>query len=46
MTGYTGSRDEPSGFYLLDPIYGTIYQSTKVFLNSWSVLGRSGVIVK
>lgn len=46
VVGYTGSRRNPTGLYVLDPVYGKIYQSTGVFMRNWSKLGYSGVMVR
>jgi uncharacterized protein YvpB len=45
VTGFSGSVQNPRGFFLLDPIYGKLYWSTAKFLQNWGVLGRSGVVV-
>jgi len=43
--GYTGPKEKPTGFYLMDPIYGKIYEARADFLKKWAMFGYSGVVV-
>lgn len=43
--GYTGTADAPTGFFLMDPIYGEQYVALDDFLKNWDALGRQGVVV-
>lgn len=43
--GFSGDAENPTGYFLIDPIYGEIYQSKQAFLKKWDAFGRSGVIV-
>lgn len=45
LNGFRGSAAAPEGFYLMDPIYGQRYQDTAEFMDNWSVLGQSGVVI-
>jgi len=46
VIGFTGSADRPTGFYLLDPLYGEQYQPARNFLVRWTTFGNSGVVVR
>ena len=43
--GYTGAKEDPAGFYLMDPIYGKIYEPIDEFRKKWALFGYSGIIV-
>lgn len=43
--GFAGPKELPKGFFLLDPIYGEIYFSSKKFLSNSQPFGNIGVIV-
>jgi uncharacterized protein YvpB len=43
--GYTGSKEDPSGFYLMDPVYGKIYEPVDEFRKKWALFGYSSVVV-
>lgn len=43
--GFSGSAENPDGFFLIDPIYGHAYWPIEKFLHNWDVFGRSGVVV-
>lgn len=45
VIGYVGEADKPSGFLVLDPIYGEQYWTTKKLLENWEPLGKIGVII-
>lgn len=45
VIGYTGTREEPTGFYVMDPIYGEQYWKVEKFMANWEPLGRTGVVV-
>lgn len=45
VIGYTGTREEPTGFFAIDPIYGEQYWPVERFLQNWGPFGRTGVIV-
>jgi len=44
--GFAGSAEKPTGFFLLDPIYGEIYWSTGQFNKNWGAFGNSGVVIR
>lgn len=44
--GYTGPTEDPTGFYLMDPTYGKIYEPIDEFRKKWALFGYSGVIVR
>lgn len=43
--GFSGSAENPEGFFLVDPIYGHAYWPIEKFLRNWDAFGRSGVVV-
>lgn len=43
--GFRGPPDEPQGFFLMDPIYGSRYEPVDEFLRVWGALDYSGVII-
>ncbi len=43
--GFTGPANEPTGFFLMDPIYGEIYMKRAEFDRNWSALDRGMVTV-
>lgn len=43
--GYAGLKEDPAGFYLMDPTYGKIYEPIDEFRKKWALFGYSGVIV-
>ncbi|MDO8621611.1 MAG: C39 family peptidase [bacterium] len=45
VIGYTGTKEIPTGFFAIDPIYGEQYWKTEKFMENWKPLGRTGVIV-
>jgi len=45
VIGYAGTREQPTGFYAMDPIYGEQYWKTEKFMANWEDLGRTGVVV-
>ncbi|MDO8599001.1 MAG: C39 family peptidase [bacterium] len=45
VIGYTGTREAPTGFFAIDPVYGEQYWKTEKFMANWEKLGRSGVVV-
>jgi len=44
--GFAGSVQKPTGFFLLDPIYGEIYWNTKTFSANWAPFENSGVVIR
>lgn len=45
VIGYTSTKENPTGFFVIDPIYGEQYWKTEKFLRTWESLGRTGVVV-
>jgi hypothetical protein len=45
VVGYTGSVDAPTGFHVIDPVYGEQYWAVEKFLQNWTKLGRIGVVI-
>jgi uncharacterized protein YvpB len=45
VIGYTGTREQPIGFFAIDPIYGEQYWKVEKFMENWAPLGRTGVVV-
>lgn len=45
VQGFSGDAKNPTGFFLLDPIYGEVYEKTEDFVNRWNALGNLAVIV-
>ena len=45
VIGYNGTREQPTGFFVIDPIYGEQYWKTEKFMANWAPLGRTGVII-
>lgn len=46
VIGYTGTVEEPTGFHVMDPIYGEQYWKTERFMENWKPLGSMGVIIQ
>jgi uncharacterized protein YvpB len=46
VLGWQGSVDSPDRVILLDPLYGRVSMGFEYFLNNWSHLNNSGVVVK
>lgn len=45
VNGYSGPKDAPTGFHVIDTLYGPRFYSTAEFLKRWNAFGRSGVVV-
>lgn len=45
VMGYTGTREEPTGFFAIDPVYGEQYWKIERFMENWEPLGKTGVVV-
>lgn len=45
VTGFVGDENTPTGFSLLDPIYGELYWTTEQLLENWKPLNNAGVVV-
>ncbi len=45
VTGYTGTSDNPTSFYINDPWYGLVWINASSFDYYWSRLGRVGIVV-
>ncbi|MBI4434488.1 C39 family peptidase [Candidatus Uhrbacteria bacterium] len=45
VIGYNGTREDPAGFFVIDPIYGEQYWKTEKFVANWEPLGRTGVVI-
>ncbi|MBI4708912.1 MAG: C39 family peptidase [Candidatus Portnoybacteria bacterium] len=45
LIGYSGSSSDPSGYFVVDPIYGELYWDKNYFMKQWDSLGRAGVVV-
>ena len=45
ITGFTGSVTNPTGFIILDPIYGKLYWKTADLMHNWEPFGNMGVVV-
>jgi uncharacterized protein YvpB len=45
VIGYAGTKEDPSGFFVIDPIYGEQYWKTEKFMQNWEPLRRTGVII-
>lgn len=43
--GFAGDQLDPSGYFVIDPIYGEMYMAKSVFLKKWDAFSRSGVVV-
>ena len=43
--GFSGPANVPTGFYLMDPIYGEIYMTRSQFDRNWSALDRGMVTI-
>lgn len=43
--GFAGTLQEPTGYFVIDPIYGKTFFSRETFIKKWDALGRSGVVV-
>lgn len=43
--GYKGSSENPDGFLVMDPVYGSAYWEKSKFLRNWDAFGRAGVVV-
>jgi uncharacterized protein YvpB len=46
VVGFSGSVESPTGFVILDPIYGKLYWKTSSFMDNWSAFNYMGVVVK
>jgi uncharacterized protein YvpB len=46
VIGYNGTIDSPTGFFVIDPVYGEQYWKTERFMQNWEPLGRMGVVVQ
>lgn len=44
--GFDGTVENPTRFYLIDPIDGHMSWSTEEFMHNWSALNHMGVVVK
>ncbi len=44
--GFSGRAENPQRIYLIDPIYGKIYWSTKKFRQNWGAFQNSGVVIR
>jgi uncharacterized protein YvpB len=45
LTGFVGTRENPTGFYLMDPIYGELFWETEYLLKNSTPFANSGVVV-
>lgn len=45
VRGFSGDAREPSGYFVIDPIYGETFFARDAFLKKWDAFGRSGVVV-
>jgi uncharacterized protein YvpB len=45
VIGFTGSRENPEGFHILDPIYGELYWSTDKLMKNGAPFQNAGVVV-
>ncbi|MBI4434033.1 C39 family peptidase [Candidatus Uhrbacteria bacterium] len=45
VAGYSGTTEKPTGFYVIDPIYGEQYWPVAKFVRNWESLGKTGVVV-
>lgn len=45
VVGFSGSQDNPTGFILLDPVYGELHWKTQKFDSNWAALDRMAVVV-
>jgi uncharacterized protein YvpB len=45
IIGFTGSIESPTGFIILDPIYGKLYWKTKDLMNNWEPFDHMGIVV-
>jgi uncharacterized protein YvpB len=45
VTGFVGEKNQPLGFYLMDPIYGELYWKTEELLKNSAPFNNSGVVV-
>lgn len=43
--GFSGDSREPTGYFVIDPIYGETFFARDTFLKKWDAFGRSGVVV-
>lgn len=43
--GFSGTKEYPTGFFLMDPTYGEIYMDRATFDRNWSALSRGMVVV-
>lgn len=46
VVGFSGPKDAPTGFSVLDPIYGEQYWLMDRFFRNWGSFGRTAVIVQ
>jgi uncharacterized protein YvpB len=45
VTGFTGTHDNPEGFFILDPIYGELYWETEKLMKNGAPFENAGVVV-
>ncbi|MBI2483551.1 C39 family peptidase [Candidatus Uhrbacteria bacterium] len=45
VVGYAGTTEKPTGFLVIDPIYGEQYWPVAKFVRNWESLGKTGVVV-
>lgn len=45
LTGFVGTKESPTGFYLMDPIYGELFWDTEFLLKNSALFANSGVVV-
>lgn len=45
ITGFYGPAQAPKGFFLLDPIFGSLTWPTEKLMSNWSVFDYHGVVV-
>lgn len=45
VRGFSGPPENPEGFFLIDPIYGEVYESADKFFEKWAALDSVGVVV-
>ena len=43
--GYTGDRNSPTAFHVMDPVKGPLVRPIEEFKKSWQSFGRKGVVV-
>lgn len=45
LFGYTGEDADPSGYFVLDPIYGELFWDRDYFLKQWDTFDRVAVVL-